>query len=99
WFLARSAENWTETSRPVAIAALIAAIALFVPPRPGRTRIIVTAALILVQHVAHMIWLVQPLGGRVTDYRFTLPDVLVPLAMAGLWCVFVALEIRMQPEL
>jgi hypothetical protein len=99
WYLDRSAESWTAASRPIALAALIAAIALLVPPRPSRTRIIVTAVLILVQHVAHTIWLVRPLAAGETDYRFALPDLVVPLAMGGLWCVFVALEIRTQPEL
>jgi len=96
WYLARLDGIWIVLQAGVAVPALAAAIVLSIAPRPGWTRICAASALVLIQHLAHAIWLVRPGSGGVT---ITWLDAAAPVFMILIWAVFVAGEISRRPVL
>ncbi|MBA3325809.1 MAG: hypothetical protein H0T41_11310 [Rhodobacteraceae bacterium] len=96
WYFARLGGGWTLLQAGVAAPALVAAIVLFIPPRPGRTRIVAFSALILVQHLAHTIWLIRP---RHLAGAHPWPDVVLPACVVAVWAMFLAVEFSRQPPL
>lgn len=89
WYLRRSAGLWGWVKIGLAVPALLAATALALVPQWRRWRLAAVAALLLVQHLAHLAWVVRPdaaLSGGATP---VLADALVPglmaLALALAW--------------
>lgn len=89
WYLRRSAGLWGWVKLGLALPALLAAIGLALVPQWRRWRLAAVSALLLVQHLAHLAWVVRPdaaLSGGATP---ALADALVPglmaLALALAW--------------
>ena len=70
----------------VAAVALVAAVAILVPPGVGRRTMIAGSALLLVQHAAHMLWL---LGPRVSGAALSLSGAAVLVGLA-VWLAMLA---------
>ncbi|MFC7477217.1 hypothetical protein ACFQS7_22830 [Dankookia sp. GCM10030260] len=82
WYLRRSGGPWGWVKAGIAVPALLAAIGLALVPQWRRWRLAAVSALLLVQHLAHLAWVVRPdatLAGNATP---VLADALVPGAMA-----------------
>ena len=96
WFLARQGGVWTILQNVVALPTLGAAIVLMMPPHPGRIRIVASSALVLVQHLAHIVWLVRP---RFAETGVTVSDLAIAAGPLVVWALFVGTEISRQPPL
>jgi hypothetical protein len=94
WYLSR-AGAWLVL-QAVAIAALLAAILLLIAPHPGHPRLLAISGLLLVQHVAHLIWLIRPTALHAVA---ALVDAAVLVALVGLWLLFFALELARRPNI
>lgn len=60
WYLRRLDGGWGWLQLGLALPALLLAIALAAPPDLGRWRMTAVCILLLVQHVAHLWWIVRP---------------------------------------
>lgn len=96
WYLVRQGGLLTALQGFIALPSLIAALVLMMPPHPGRIRIVASSALVLVQHLAHMVWLVRP---RLDENAVALSDLAIPAGSLVVWVLFVAMEISRQPPL
>jgi len=94
WYLSR-AGAWLVL-QAVAIAGLLAAILLLIAPHPGHPRLLAISGLLLVQHFAHLIWLIRPTALHAVP---ALVDAAVLAALVGLWLLFVALELARRPNI
>lgn len=95
WYLARQGGVWTVLQSFIALPALVAAFVLMIPPHPGRMRIVAGSALVLVQHAAHMVWLVRP---RIAE-SMAASDLAIAAGPLVVWAIFVGMEISRQPPL
>jgi hypothetical protein len=94
WYLSR-AGNWL-IMLVIALPALLIATVLLIPPHAGPVRLVVIASLLLTQHLAHSIWLIQP----ASLHPVTGPVYGAVLAgLIGLWLVFLAVETSRRPNL
>lgn len=91
WYLVRQDGLSTALRGFIALPALAAAFALMMPPHPGRIRIVASSALVLVQHLAHVVWLVRP---RIDEVAVT--DLAIPAGSLVVWALFVGIEISRQ---
>lgn len=91
WFLARSS-SWLWLIVGIVVPALMGAIAVLLPSNPGRWRLVTANALLLIQHLAHMLWLVRPAIAAVPT--LTLTDLLVWIALGLLWGIWFAGALR-----
>lgn len=96
WYLVRQDGVWSVLKGFIALPSLAAAFVLMLPPHPGRIRIVVSSALVLVQHVAHMVWLVRP---RIDEIAVTISDLAIASGSLVVWAFFVGMEISRQPPL
>ncbi len=94
WYLVRQGGLSTALQGFIALPALTAAVVLMMPPHPGRIRIVASSVLVLVQHLAHMVWLVRP---RVDEIGVS--DLAIAAGPLVVWALFVAMEISRQPPL
>lgn len=96
WYLVR-AGNWLVLEA-IAVAALLIAIVLLVPPHARPLRLVVIASLLIVQHLAHLIWLIRPTALHAVPIPV---DIAVLAALIGLWLVFLTVELtrRSNPSL
>lgn len=94
WYL-RRAGPWLVLQY-IAIPALLVAIVGLVPPHAGPLRLLVTAALLLVQHLAHLVWLVRPIAQHNVP---ALVDIAVLAMLIGLWLVFLSVSLNRRPNL
>jgi hypothetical protein len=95
WYLRRSgAWLWAVG---VAVPTLLAAVAILVPPGFGRRTMIVGSALLLIHHVAHMLWLTRP---SAADPALSWMDVAVVVGLGAVWAAWfgAALQRRRVPE-
>jgi hypothetical protein len=84
WYVRRDG-GWRWLQRGVAVPALALAIVLLVPSAARRWRVVIACGLILVHHVAHMIWIIRPAA----DHRvFSLQEVLAGVGVAALWALW-----------
>jgi hypothetical protein len=83
WYVARG--DWLWLMLGVVLPALFIAIAVLIPPGAGRVTMAVGSALLLVQHVAHMLWLVRP---RTWEEGVGWSEILVCLGLAAVWLVW-----------
>jgi hypothetical protein len=90
WYLRRS-DPWSLAVLGVASMAMFAAIVVLVPSGVSRAGMIAGSALVLVQHGAHMLWILRPEGGP-SWIGFGLA-----LGAAGLWIAVLAVLIRARP--
>lgn len=82
WYLRRDGA-WLWFKAGVLLPALVAAIIIAIPPRSGPLRLGVVAALVLVQHVGHLWWLLRPdAPGDLPPLWLELP---VVAGIAGIW--------------
>ncbi|MBV1799932.1 hypothetical protein [Siccirubricoccus sp. G192] len=85
WYLRRMRGGWAWMGLGLAVPALLAAILLAAPPRHGPWRMGLVCALLLVQHAAHLWWVVRP------DAPLALPPAWLDAAMlAGLGAAWLA---------
>ena len=94
WYLER-AGSWLVLEA-IAAAALLVAIVLLIAPHAGPLRLLVITALLLVQHLAHLIWLIRPTALHAVPAPV---DVAVLAGLVGLWLVFLAVEVTRRPNL
>jgi hypothetical protein len=92
WYLARSGP-WLWLLA-VAALTLVAAVAMLVPPGVGRRTMIAGSALLLVQHAAHMLWL---LGPRVSGAALSLSGAAVLVGLAVVWGAWFVIALRARP--
>jgi hypothetical protein len=92
WYLARSGP-WLWLLA-VAAATLLAAVAILVPPGFGRRTMIVGSALLLVQHAAHMLWLLGPKAGAAA---LSLPGAAILLGLGAVWAAWFVIALRARP--
>jgi hypothetical protein len=78
WYLVRVERHWLLTG--VALPFLIAAVVILAPPGFGRKTMIAGSALLIIQHIAHMLWLMR-----------VLPDVRGVLVIGGVVIAWMAL--------
>jgi hypothetical protein len=93
WYLARSGP-WLWPILCTAVVALVSAVVILVPPGFGRRTMIAGSALLLVQHAAHMVWL---LGPSARQPALTWASIPVGLAVAALWAWWFAVALRARP--
>jgi hypothetical protein len=94
WYLLR-AGPWLVLQY-IAVPGLLVAIVLLVPPHAGPLRLMVIAGLLLVQHFAHLIWLIRPIAMHTVP---ALVDIAVLAVLVGLWLVFLAVDLSRRPNL
>ena len=82
WYLRRSEGLWGWVKAGIAVPALLAAIGLALVPQWRRWRLAAVSILLLVQHLAHLAWVVRPDAALVGNATPLLADALVPGAMA-----------------
>lgn len=89
WYLRRSEGLWGWVKAGIAVPALLAAIGLALVPQWRRWRLAAVCALLLVQHLAHLAWVVRPDAALAGNATPVLADALVPglmvLAVALAW--------------
>lgn len=93
WYLVRQ-NGWGLLNLGVIIPALVLAMALLVPRDAGRPRMMIACGLLLLHHLAYMIWLIRPAAA---DPTLGWPD---PLALVGvglLWGGLFVYCLRPQP--
>ncbi|MDQ2634798.1 MAG: hypothetical protein M3Y78_13800 [Pseudomonadota bacterium] len=95
WYLVRQGGVPAILQSFIALPALCAVFVLMIPPRPRRVRAVAGAALALVQHVAHMVWLVRPRAAE----SMTASDLAIATGPLAVWALFVWMEISRQPPL
>ena len=94
WYL-RRAGPWLVLQY-IAVPALLVAIILLVPPRAGPLRLVIITGLLLVQHLAHLIWLIRPTALHAVP---ALVDTAVLAVLIGLWLVFLSVGLSRRPNL
>lgn len=94
WYL-RRAGPWS-VFQYVAVPALLVAIVALVPPHAGPLRLMAIAGLLLVQHFAHLVWLIRPTSLQDVP---ALVDVAVLAVLIGLWLVFLSVGLSRRPNL
>jgi hypothetical protein len=94
WYLGRDG-NWLIL-QAVAIPAVLIATVLLVPPHAGPLRLLVISGLLLVQHFAHLVWLIRPAALHTVPAAV---DAAVLPGVTGLWLVFLAVEASRRPNL
>lgn len=82
WYLRRSDGVWGWVKAGIAVPTLLAAIGLALVPQWRRWRLAAVSALLLVQHLAHLAWVVRPDAALVGNATPMLADALVLGAMA-----------------
>lgn len=82
WYLRRAAGLWGWVKAGIALPALLAAIGLALVPQWRRWRLVAVCALLLVQHLAHLTWVVRPDAALAGNATPVLADALVPGLMA-----------------
>jgi hypothetical protein len=82
WYMRRSDGLWGWVKAGVAVPALLAAIGLALVPQWRRWRLAAVCGLLLVQHLAHLAWVVRPDAALAGNATPLLADALVPGAMA-----------------
>lgn len=82
WYLRRSEGPWGWVKAGIAVPALLAAIGLALVPQWRRWRLAAVSALLLVQHLAHLAWVVRPDAALTGNATPVLADALVPGAVA-----------------
>jgi hypothetical protein len=88
WYLARWANrSWLLVG--VAVPALLAAVFILAPPGFGRLTMIAGSALLLLQHVAHMVWLL--------DTDMDLSGVLLASGLFLCWAALFASLLQRRP--
>lgn len=86
WYLRRMSGGWHWLHAGVALPALLGAIGLALVPQWRRWRLTAVCALLLVQHAAHLVWIVRPDGaGPDVSWADALGAATVALALAGAW--------------
>ena len=94
WYLVR-AGPWLVLQY-IAVPALLVAIVLLVPPHAGPLRLVIIAGLLLVQHLAHLIWLIRPTALHDVP---AVVDIAVLAVLLGLWMVFLSVGLSRRPNL
>jgi hypothetical protein len=88
WYVRRSSGAWPWLKLGIALPALLAAIALAIVPQWRFWRLVAVSVLLLLQHVAHVIWVVRPDATVCCDGTAALADALIGLLVAA--CMVVA---------
>jgi hypothetical protein len=95
WYAVR-----TRAPYPAVLAAavlpLVAAVVLLVPPGFGRRTMIAGSALLLVSHLASMLWILGPPGGR---NLISLPALAVGAALVVVWGIWFGIALRARRKL
>jgi hypothetical protein len=91
WYLARS-DRMSLILIGAATVTIVGAIVVLVPSGVSRTGMIAGSALILLQHVAHMLWILQP------KRLVALTDFALALGAAALWGVAFTILMRARPS-
>lgn len=86
WYATR--RDWLWLMVGVTLPALFLAVAVLIPPGAGRITMAIGSALLLVQHLAHMTWLVRPRGW---EEGVGGSEILLCLGLAALWLIWFAL--------
>lgn len=94
WYLGR-AGTWLVL-QAIAVPALLIATVLLVAPHAGPLRLLVICGLLLVQHFAHLVWLIRPAALHAVPAPV---DVAVLAGLVGLWLVMLAVETSRRPNL
>ncbi|MBX9753083.1 MAG: hypothetical protein K5Q68_26085 [Roseococcus sp.] len=89
WYLRRADGLWGWVKLAVALPALLGAIGLALVPQWARWRLVAVCLLLLVQHVAHLAWVVRPdaalVGGVTSGWADALVSALVLLPLVLAW--------------
>jgi hypothetical protein len=94
WYIGR-AGAWLVLEG-IALSALLVAVVLLFPPHAGPLRLAVITGLLIVQHGAHLIWLIRPTALHAVP---PVLDIVVLTVMIGLWLVFLSVELTRRPNL
>jgi hypothetical protein len=90
WYM-RRADEWSLALLGLASVAMFAAIVVLVPSGVSRIGMIVGSALVLLQHGAHMLWILRPEG------RPSWLGLGLAIVATGLWSAILAALIRARP--
>lgn len=82
WYLRRLDGAWRILKVGIALPALLGAIALAIVPQWGRWRLRAVGALLLLHHLAHLVWVVRP-EARATSPELDGLAAVVALALLG----------------
>jgi hypothetical protein len=83
WYVER--RDWLWLMVGVTLPALFLAIAVLIPPGAGRLTMAIGSGLLLVQHAAHMTWLVRPRGW---EEGVAWSAILICLGLAAAWLLW-----------
>jgi hypothetical protein len=92
WYIARY-EAWGWWMPGLVLAAMIAGTLALLPPIVGGLLLRAGTALLLIQHGAHMLWLVNPVRGNITWLAMAAIG-----ALAILWLSWLASALRDRPD-
>ena len=93
WYLSR-AGSWLIIEA-VAVVALLVSIILLLPSHACHWRMVAIACLLIVQHLAHMVWMIRPASLHVVPAAV---DVAISAGLIGLWLVFLRRELSHRPK-
>lgn len=88
WYIARF-ERWGWVMLWIVLPAMMGGILALLPPIIGGLLLRIAVILLLVQHVGHMVWLVNPVA---EDPLW--PGLVVPAALAAIWALWLGLALR-----
>jgi hypothetical protein len=95
WYLARY-DRWGWVMLVVVVPSMIVGILLLLPPSVGGFLLRAACALLIVQHVAHMLWLANPAVDH-EGAHWTV--VAVPIALAAIWALWLVAALARGPNL
>ena len=86
WYSRRMSGAWAWLHAAVALPALLGAIGLALVPQWRRWRLAAVCALLLVQHAAHLAWIVRPdAPGPAAAWADALGAAVIALALVAAW--------------
>jgi hypothetical protein len=88
WYVTR--ESWPyPLILGLAVASLVAAVVMLVPPGFGRRTMIAGSALLLLSHGTYMVWVLAPAARNLS-----LASLASAVALAGIWAIWFALTLK-----
>ncbi len=96
WYVDRMNGGWGWLKLAVIVPTLALAILLLLPSHARSQRVLAACALLLVHHVAHMVWLVRPVEHAPA---LAATDVVTALVIGGVWLLWFAAGLQRQARL
>ena len=96
WYTQRMTGGWAWLKLGVVVPTIALAVLLLLPSHARPWRVLGACVLLLVHHVAHMVWLIRPAAHTLP---LTLTDAAVAIGVGGLWLLWFAAGLRRHAQL